>query len=184
MNMYNRRSIRLQGYDYSQPGLYYLTLSTRDRLCIFGEIRNNEMVLNDIGHHAEKCWLQIPTHFPNTVLHEYIIMPNHLHGIVEIVGANHYLPDENRASNLRAKDGSINRAKDVSPLRGTSKTIGSIVRGFKIGVTRYVRVHTDEDKIWQRNYYEHIIRDGNDYERIVNYIRSNPMNWQQDDLYL
>ena len=118
MNMNNRRSIRLQGYDYSQPGLYYLTLSTRDRLCIFGEIRNNEMVLNDIGHHAEKCWLQIPTHFPNTVLHEYIIMPNHLHGIVEIVGANHYLPEENRASNLRAKDGSINRAKDVSPLRG------------------------------------------------------------------
>ena len=121
MNMNNRRSIRLQGYDYSQPGLYYLTLSTRDRLCIFGEIRNNEMVLNDIGHHAEKCWLQIPTHFPNTVLHEYIIMPNHLHGIVEIVGANHYLPDENRASNLRAKD--------VSALRvGTER---SLLRSYK-----------------------------------------------------
>src|SRR5690606_984498 len=128
MNMNNRRSIRLQGYDYSQPGLYYLTLSTRDRLCIFGEIRNNKMVLNDIGHHAEKCWLQIPTHFPNTVLHEYIIMPNHLHGIIEIVGANHYLPEENRASNLRAKDGSINRAKDVSPLRVGTKR--SLLRSF------------------------------------------------------
>src|SRR5690606_36073079 len=113
MNMNNRRSIRLQGYDYSQPGLYYLTLSTRDRLCIFGEFRNNEMVLNDIRHHAEKSWLQIPTHYPNTVLLEYIIMANNLHVIVEIVGANHYLPDENRTSNVRAKD--------VSPLQGTAK---------------------------------------------------------------
>ena len=141
MNMNNRRSIRLQGYDYSQPGLYYLTLSTRDRLCIFGEIRNNKMVLNDIGHHAEKCWLQIPTHFPNTVLHEYIIMPNHLHGIVEIVGANHYLPEENRASNLRAKDGSINRAKDVSPLR--VGTLRSLRRSFhQPDIQKQPRVHT------------------------------------------
>src|SRR5690606_27273386 len=135
MNMNNRRSIRLQGYDYSQPGLYYLTLSTRDRLCIFGEIRNNEMVLNDMGHHAEKCWLQIPTHFPNTVLHEYIIMPNHLHEIKEIVGANHYLPEENRASNLRAKDVSINRAKDVSPLR--AGTLRSLLRSYKTRICSY-----------------------------------------------
>lgn len=80
------------------------------------------------------------------------------------------------------EDVSRSRAKDVSPLRGTSKTIGSIVRGFKIGVTQYIRKNTDIHDVWQRNYYEHIIRDGDDYGRIANYIRDNPMNWGQDKM--
>ena len=97
---------------------------------------------------------------------------------------NNILPKENHISNSRTKDISDLRAKDVSPQRGTSKTIGSIVRGFKIGVTKYLRANTSKDTVWQRNYYEHIIRDGNDYERIANYIRDNPMNWKQNDPYL
>lgn len=104
MNTKNRRSIRLQGYDYSQAGAHYVTICTQERLCLFGNVINGVMVLNEIGQHVETCWLEIPTHFPNTVLHEYIIMPNHIHGIVEIVGANDYLPTEERnVSGLRAK---------------------------------------------------------------------------------
>ncbi len=191
----NRRSIRLQGYDYSQEGAYYITVCTQDRLCLFGGVKHGEMVLNEIGQHVEKYWLEIPVHFPNTILHEYIVMPNHVHGIVEIVGtnddlnvgANNHLPGvNNHLSDMTNNHlpGVSDRAKDISPLRGTSKTIGSIVRGFKIGVTKYIRAHTDIYDVWQRSFYDHIIRDGDDYERIANYIINNPKNWDQDDLYL
>lgn len=179
MNIKNRRSIRLHGYDYSQEGAYYVTVCTQDRLCLFGSVQNGEMVLNEIGQYVEKCWLEISTHFPNTVLHEYMIMPNHVHGIVEIVGANDYLPAEkNDVLGLRAKDVCLRRALRGSPLRGTSKTIDSIVRGFKIGVTKWFRQNTDIHDVWQRNDYEHIICDGNDYDRIANYIIDNPRNWK------
>lgn len=86
INTKKRRSIRLIGYDYSQAGAYYITVCTHDRRCLFGEVIQGKMVLNDIGQHVETCWLEIPAHFPNTVLHQYIIMPNHVHGIIEIVG--------------------------------------------------------------------------------------------------
>ena len=122
--IHNRRSIRLKEYDYSQKGLYFITICTHNHLCLFGKISNGKMILNDAGKIAKKCWLDIPEHYPNTRLHEYVIMPNHVHGIIEIivsVGANNY-----------------------SPLRnGTSKTIGAMVRGFKIGVTKWFRKNTN-----------------------------------------
>lgn len=173
---HNRRSIRLPGYDYSQAGAYYVTICVQDRLCLFGDVMNGEVMLNDIGLYVDRCWLEIPKHFPNVVLHEYIIMPNHVHGIIEIVGANNDLPLD--------KEKITERAKDILPLRGTSKTVGSIVRGFKIGVTKYVRKCTDIYKVWQRNYYEHIIRDYEDYIRIADYIEDNPINWERDDMFV
>jgi REP element-mobilizing transposase RayT len=83
--IHHRRSIRLKGYDYSQAGLYFITICTQNRECLFGEIRSPEMILNDAGNIANECWLVIPNHFPNVVLHEFIVMPNHIHGIVEYV---------------------------------------------------------------------------------------------------
>src|SRR5664279_4503146 len=77
-----RKSIRLKGYDYSQAGLYFITICVHDRKCLFGEIVGDEMILNDFGKIADECWLNIPEHFPNAFLQEYIIMPNHVHGIV------------------------------------------------------------------------------------------------------
>lgn len=180
-----RRSIRLKGYDYSQAGLYFVTICCGDRACLFGKIEmtNNDlpqrMVLNDAGKIANECWLKIPEHFPNAVLHEYIIMPNHVHGIIELtetVGANQYSPDTNGAKNVLG-------ANVDSPLRSPSKTIGSIVRGYKIGVTKWFRTNADIKNVWQRNYYEHIIRDEQSYQRIAEYIINNPAKWLDDKFY-
>ncbi len=164
--MHNRRSIRFKGYDYTQAGLYFITICCQNRACLFGEIENGKMMLNDAGAIANDCWLNIPTHFPNAILHEYVIMPNHVHGIIELVGANNYSPDTNHHS----------------PLRSPSKTVGSVVRGFKIGVTKWMRQNTDTYHIWQRNYWEHIIRDDISYENISQYIINNPTKWNNDKL--
>lgn len=166
---HHRRSIRLKGYDYGQPGAYFITLCTHERAHLFGQVVGGEMVLNEYGEIARACWLTIPDHFPHAELDEFVILPNHVHGIIWIV------------------DDAVG-AKDFSPLpplpplppRGTSKTIGSIVRGFKIGVTKWMRQHTDVYTIWQRNYYEHIIRDETALNTIRCYIIENPMRWHLD----
>ncbi len=203
--IHNRKSIRLKGYDYSQEGLYFITICTRNRKCLFGEISNNTMILNNAGKIADQCWLQIPQHFPNTQLHQYIIMPNHIHGIIEIVGANNhssnnYLSNNdfnNHLSNTYTKNisdngmvnmsdnGMVNRAKNISPLRSPSKTVGSMVRGYKIGVTKWFRENMGDlfpvgKSAWQRNYWEHIIRNENSYINISEYIINNPSNWKND----
>jgi len=138
---------------------------------LFGDVVNGDMRLNELGKIARQCWLAIPEHFPHARLDEFVIMPNHVHGIIWIV-------DEMDAENIVG-------AKNFSPLqsqqpRGTSKTMGSIIRGFKIGVTKWARQHTDVHILWQRNYYEHIIRDENELNRICEYIRYNPLNWAMD----
>ena len=203
---HHRRSIRLQGYDYSQEGLYFITICCQDRAHLFGEIVDGKMILNDAGLQAKKSWQDIPNHFPNAVLHEYIIMPNHIHGIIEFVGANQYSPNNNSPNNGspnqtfsdngndvenndKAKDLEfVNRTKNFSPLpnatwRSPSKTIGSVIRGFKIGVTKWMRNNTTVVNVWQRNYYDHIIRNEQDYERISEYIKNNPILWKEDRFY-
>jgi len=238
----NRRSIRLKGYDYAQEGLYFITICCQHRAHLFGEIENGKMILNDAGEIANQCWQQIPDHFPNVILHEHIIMPNHIHGIIELksVGANHFSPEndvapendmgpendagnqytanganqfspendvgsendpgnqysangaigdspENDAGNQNSTNGanenSANRANVDSPLRSPSMTIGSVIRGYKIGVTKWFRVNTDVQTVWQRNYYEHIIRDEQSYQNISEYIKNNPAKWHGDSFY-
>jgi REP element-mobilizing transposase RayT len=190
--IHHRRSIRLAGYDYAQAGLYFVTLCVRNKECLFGTIENGEMILNESGKIANDCWLAIPDHFPHAVLHEHIVMPNHVHGIIEWtgddVGANHHSPLMGAG---RAKDHpgrNETGAKDFSPLqsaefRSPSQTIGSIVRGFKIGVTKGCRQHTNVHHIWQRNYYEHIIRNARSHRQIADYIATNPLRWEQDALH-
>ncbi|MBI9036204.1 MAG: transposase [Bacteroidales bacterium] len=221
--IHNRKSIRLKGYDYSQEGLYFITICTHNRECLFGEIANNTMILNNAGKIANQCWLQIPHHFPNTQLHQHIIMPNHIHGIIEIVGANNHSPDndctnhspdnhftnhspdnhftnhssnndftdhspDNDFTNHSPDNGTVNWAKNISPLRSPSKTIGSMVRGYKIGVTKWFRENMGDlfpvgKSAWQRNYWEHIIRNEKSYINISEYIINNPTNWKNDKLY-
>ncbi len=182
-NKHHRKSIRLKGYDYSQSGLYFVTICCQNMLCLFGKIENETMILNDSGKIANNCWLDIPNHFPNVILHNHIIMPNHVHGIIELtettVGAKNISPTNTPNINTRAKH--------FSPLqstpKGTSKTIGSIVRGFKIGVTKWIRQNTNIYDVWQRNYYEHIIRNDKSYETISEYIINNPINWRKDKFF-
>jgi REP element-mobilizing transposase RayT len=161
----HRRSIRLKGYDYAQAGAYFVTICAHDREFLFGEIVNGEMTLNKTGRLVEQCWNDIPAHFPQVELDEFVVMPNHVHGILSIIDAV--------------------GAKNLSPLpsqqrAGTSKTIGSIIRGFKIGVTKWMRQHTPIHDVWQRNYYEHVIRDEADLIRVREYIATNPVRWAED----
>jgi REP element-mobilizing transposase RayT len=190
---HHRRSIRLQGYDYTQPGAYFVTLVTYNRACLFGDIVDGEMRLNDAGRIAEQCWLDIPSHFLDVELDAFVIMPNHVHGILRIVGETVTVGAQNVSS-----AGAVG-AKNFSPLppspppsqlpsppnadsfpHGTSRTIGSVVRGFKIGVTKWFRQNTAIYTVWQRNYYEHIIRSDRELEHIRAYIESNPQHWAAD----
>lgn len=167
--MFNRRSIRLKDHDYRGPGLYFITILCHNRAHLFGVISDKRMVLNEAGEEARKCWMDIPNHFHHAILHEFIIMPDHIHGIIELTDS------KPKFSGL----------PDLSPLysgpdrpHGTSMTIGSIVRGFKLGVVKWMRKHTDIKRVWHRNYYEHIIRTEADYIRISQYIRNNPKKWE------
>lgn len=154
---------------------------------IFGEIQNGKMQLNAAGLIAQNCWNEIPNHFPNVQLHAFVIMPNHVHGIIEIT--------ENCGifKNRNVVDGYVSGAKHISPLKQTEnkfspdfkspvKTIGSIVRGFKIGVTKWIRDQTDIKTVWQRGYHDRIIKHPNAYFRISIYIKNNPKAWKRDVL--
>jgi len=179
-DIHHRRSIRLQGYDYSQAGALFVTICTNNRENLFGDIVAGAMQLNNAGQMVERCWVDIPVHFPSVELDEFVVMPNHVHGIIVLTDAIATVGEKD----IWAKDV---RAKDVSPLRvnrpaGTSGTIGSIVRGFKIGVTKWFRQQTSIHEVWQRNYWERIIRNETERDRFREYTRNNPARWEQDKL--
>ena len=164
--IHKRKSIRLKGYAYSSAGAYFVTVCNHNHLCLFGQIAEEKMLLNDAGKFANKCWLKIPEHFTHVSLDEFIIMPNHIHGIIIIedvnVGANNYSPLQ------------------INQFRSPFRTIGSIIRGFKIGVTKWFRANTNVYNVWQRNYYEHIIRNKKELNKIREYIINNPLKWHLD----
>ena len=168
----HRRSIRLKNYDYSGIGAYFVTVCTWDRRCLFGEIISGEMQLSQAGETVDKCWKEIPVHFPHVKTDEYTIMPNHIHGILIIETTNAGANEHFRYLNVGAKN--------FSPPRGTSKTIGSVIRGFKIGVTKWMRQNTEVKNVWQRNYYEHVIRNDEELNEIREYIITNPRKWDMD----
>jgi REP element-mobilizing transposase RayT len=176
-NIHHRKSIRLQGYDYSKSGLYFITICVQDRKCLFGNIvkeyNDDPMVLNDAGKIANECWLEIPKHFPNAILHEHIIMPNHVHGIIELVKN-----DDVGVQNFEPLHQPVNKFQKIIP-----HSIGSIVRGYKIGVTKWFRSNTDIEFVWQRNFYENIIRTEKSYQRIREYIINNAKNWHEDKFF-
>lgn len=197
---HHRRSIRMKGYDYSQDGLYFITILVKNRKCIFGKIvwaknfspippgppaqrtmhktPSQIMQLNDAGKTADACWLAIPEHFPNVILHEYVIMPNHVHGIIEIMGANEGAKNISPIPPPPPASPQINNA-----FHSPSKTVGSIVRGYKIGVTKWMHAISNADDVWQRGYYEHIIRDANAFDSITDYIINNPAKWKEDRFF-
>ena len=166
---HDRKSIRLSGFNYARPGKYYITICTQNRHRLFGEIREGIMHLNEMGKIVQKCWTDIPNHYPQAILHENIIMPDHVHGIIEITDP---MINE-RSQNLEPFDkSSSNKYQQIIP-----GSIGSIVRGFKIGVTKWSRQNTDIKIVWQRNYYERIIKSQQEYDRITEYIINNPKKW-------
>ena len=178
---HHRQSIRLKGYDYSQPGTYFVTLVAQNRERIFGTVEGNQIRLNKIGELVANCWLSIPKYFDIARLDEYVLMPNHFHGIINIDES--YGKGEASLGIITSPIESI--SGDASPLqpRGTqSKSLAAIIQNFKSIITRNVnRIYFEVGKkIWQRNYYERIIRNERELNAIRRYIHDNPLNWALD----
>jgi REP element-mobilizing transposase RayT len=168
---HHRRSIRLCEYDYSLGGSYFITICTHDRECLFGEIVDGDMRLNKYGEAAREEWWRSAGLRPTLAFAAFVVMPNHVHGIVTIIEP---AGDVGAHSNAPSGDSSLHRAP---------RSIATFIGGFKGAVTRRVNALRDTQGmlVWQRNYYEHVVRDEDDYNRIVAYIEDNPRRWPDDE---
>jgi len=170
--IHKRQSIRLKGYDYTKEGLYFITICIHNRECLFGEIENGEMVLNEIGIIANKYWMEIPNHYTQVTLHEHIVMPNHLHGIIEIVGGY---------SGVGKCHGiSLRERQFAKPIAGS---VSTIINQYKSAVKRWCNTNNCQWFQWQSRFHDHIIRNEQSYQTISNYIINNPAKWQEDKFY-
>jgi REP element-mobilizing transposase RayT len=160
-NVHRRRSVRLKDFDYAAAGAYFVTICTHDRLCTLGEIEDGAVQPSHAGEIVERTWLALAERFANVELDAFVVMPNHVHGVLHLVGAQFIAP--NPPANVPR----------TAPL-------GEIVRSFKAASTRLIRTSGDEDFAWQRGYYEHVVRNDADLRRIREYIEANPMRWDDD----
>ena len=178
---HNRRSIRLKGYDYTQSGYYFITICTYQKSCLFGAIANNKLNLNKFGQIAFTCWQAIPKHFSKIELDEFIIMPNHIHGILIVTYNNgRGLVGNNSGRGLAMPN--PYEGKFGKPVAGS---IPTIIGSFKSAVTKQINILRNSKgmSVWQRNYYEHIVRDEASLNQIRNYIINNPLSWTEDRLH-
>ena len=211
-NKHHRRSIRLKGYDYSQAGLYFITICCQDMIWRFGKIENNEMILNECGQIAFDEWMKLTERFPNFELDAFQIMPNHIHAIIALnppssamgasVGAalaavqNDDAISQNDniiigANDMRAVANDIRaEANDMRAGASPARTdaISDIIGAYKSLVANgCLKISKSKNKImgkfWQRNYYQHIIRNERAYQHISEYIINNPAKWQEDTFY-
>jgi REP element-mobilizing transposase RayT len=179
---HHRRSVRLKGYDYKQTAAYFVTVVTQDRQCLFGEIRDGDMRLNDAGFMVRAAWTALSHYYPGVDLDLSVVMPNHVHGVIVLVGAG-----------PRACPKPIwpppDRTAGKGQPQGVAPTLGlpDVVHRFKTLTTRrYVDGVRGlgwlpfRDRLWQRNYHEHIIRDEDSLDRIRQYIQNNPARWLFD----
>ena len=190
--LHNRCSIRLKGYDYSQKGLYFITLCTQYRRNLFGKIEHGEMILNEAGKMINEEWQALTGRYLDIILHEYIVMPNHFHSILEITNGNSVRAPLVGApiGDTGAPIGDTGTPESVrAPLVG-APTLGNIIGAYKsITTVKYIENVKKNNwkrftkKLWLRNYWEHIIRNEKEYQRISQYIINNPQKWQQDKFY-
>lgn len=204
---HHRRSIRLKEYDYAQAGVYFVTICTQQRLSLFGDVVAGELLLNAAGEMVQTEWLALPQRFPNIALEEFVVMPNHFHGVVAItspivnadtnptVGATlvvapNVVPDDSN----HEYHGAGTRPAPTAPTDAatpktatTAATLGGIIGAFK-SITTHEYIHGVKQfgwpafpgKLWQRNYYEHVVRDEQDLARIRAYILNNSARWWED----
>ncbi|MFA5367672.1 MAG: transposase [Dehalococcoidia bacterium] len=178
--MYRRRSLRLKEYDYSQSGAYFVTVCALNKKCLFGHVRNAEMVLNDAGRIVAEEWMKSADIRDEIEMDAFVVMPNHIHGIIVIT---------DRCAEIRPCVIDRRGDRPVAPTTGPAtrgpkpKSVGSFIGGFKPIVTKRVNElhNTPGQKLWQRNYYEHVIRDEDDLNRIRRYICDNPARWAEDE---
>ncbi|MBE7010292.1 MAG: hypothetical protein E7418_02235 [Ruminococcaceae bacterium] len=163
MDLLKRKPTRLKEYDYSTPGAYFITICTNQKLHLFGEIANNVMQLNDLGEIVNQEILKIEAHYQNIRIDKYIIMPNHIHMIIVIL-----------------------ETEGINPFPTIKYDIPNVVGKFKAGVSRIVGnafMHSVKKSIWQSSYNDHIIRGEKDYQKIWEYIDTNPLKWESDCFY-
>lgn len=173
--IHHRRSIRLKEYDYSKSGSYFITICIQNKICLLGSIVDEKMIKNDAGKMVDTQWNKLKNRFNNIELDEYIIMPNHFHGILII--ETPFIDTKNIRADTRSAP--------------TNPTVSSIIGAFKSITTKEYINNVKSDswplfhkKLWQKNYYEHIIRNEKSLEEIREYITNNPRSWEQDELFL
>lgn len=161
-DIHHRRSIRLKGYDYSKAGAYFVTICIHQRLPLLGEIENGAIALTPAGEMVQTIWNEIPSHYLNVGLDAFVVMPNHVHGILIL----------------------------ESNCNQSSMTLGDVVHRFKSFTTTKYRYGVNQKqwqpfvgRLWQRNYYEHIIRNEESCDRLRQYITNNPLSWESDRLH-
>lgn len=207
--IHHRRSVRLRDYDYSQQGLYFITLCVKNRVCMFGNITEGEIRLTEIGEIVRREWLKTAELRPNVTLHNFVVMPNHFHGILEITEKCDVAKYENdvmhdvgalRATPLQtqpratqpppqpqqcrpyARTTDYEKNEYMSAISPKSDELGTIIRAFKSAATKSIH-DAGYEFSWQRNLWEHVIRDAADYARINDYISNNPFRWNDDIFY-
>jgi REP element-mobilizing transposase RayT len=169
---HHRRSIRLKGYDYTRDGYYFVTICVQNRQCVLGEVVNGEMILSPYGQIVADTWLWLAAQYGYVLLGEWVIMPNHLHGIIILaddpVGAVREPP-----------------LRKTAPTTTKRKPLGRLIGAFKTVSTKEINKHRDTPgvRFWQRDFYERIIRNEREYQAIQTYIRNNPITWQEDKLH-
>ena len=188
---HHRRSVRKLGYDYSSAGAYFVTICTQGKSCLLGQIHEATVHLSHTGRIVKKCWDTLPAWFPYVRLDAFVIMPTHLHGIIWIIGRGEASVSEDliccEPADLSYEQyASLYTVADASPLQPACGTkpgsLASVIQTFKANCTRRVnRVCNHPGRpLWQRNYYEHIIRSQKSLEAIREYIEANPANWLLD----
>ena len=182
-----RHSIRLRRYDYSEAGAYFVTLCAQDRRCLFGRITQGQARLNEAGAIVRQCWHDIPFHFPRVELDCFVVMPNHIHGIIALP----YTPADaathpRRGAVSETRRGAACRAHRKEQFgRPTPGSIPTIIRSFKSAATKRVNElrQTPGATLWQRNYWERVIRDERELNLVREYILNNPAQWELDKLH-
>ncbi len=197
-NKYRIPSARLRGWDYAAPGAYFVTICTHNRVCWFGDVHRAKMVLSEIGEIANEYWRNIPNHFENVQLGEYVVMPNHVHGIVILTEINGQGDGRDVACNVSTTDptnttdstnitdamdttGRANeKTKNMSKISPKSKSLSTIMRSYKSAVKKWAGENKHPRFRWQTRFHDHIIRNENEFYRIADYIRNNPAKWAED----
>ena len=176
----HRRSIRLKGFDYSRAGAYFVTICAQGRICLFGEVVSGVMRANDAGRMVEAVWDDVPVFYAGVDIDAFAVMPNHIHGVIVLVGA------APRGRPGIGADGRPDSGQAQGPAP-TGLSLGEVVRRFKTMTTKRYADGVENlgwpafaGRLWQRNYYEHVIRDDESFNRIRRYIVDNPARWVVD----
>jgi len=185
-NTYRISSARATWWDYNADAAYFATICTKDHISYFGDVIDGVMALSEIGNITQQCWEQIPIHFPFVILDEFVVMPNHVHGIIII----HPPPVETLQCNASTGGGynasttHINNINQkMSAISPKSGSLSTIIRSYKSACSKHIRIQfPDFNFAWQSRYHDRVIRNEREYHGIVNYIMNNPKNWVKDEL--